>query len=131
MEPLAVPEATFKDKLRRSIPHGAGPDLFIRPHNEIGELADAGVLGALTDSDLPSPRDSYLSGLIDGDSANGRLVGIPLTYKGLVQFYNTALLPDGPFHADTELVAARARLPTNQYPLAYDCLLYTSPSPRD
>ena len=99
VEPLAVPDATFKDKVRRSIPHGSGPDIFIRPHNEIGELDASGVLAKLEPGDLPAAPSTYMPGLIEGVSIRGAIVGMPLTYKGLLQFYNTRLLPDGPLLA--------------------------------
>ncbi len=129
VQPLAVPEASFKDKVRRSIPHGAGPDLFIRPHNEIGELDASGVLARIDARDLPTPPEGYLPGLLDGVSVNGALVGVPLTYKGLLQFYNTRLLPDGPLRSTSDLAALRARLPERVYPLAYDAtsLFFQSP----
>jgi arabinogalactan oligomer/maltooligosaccharide transport system permease protein len=129
VEPLAVPEASFKDKVRRSIPHGAGPDLFIRPHNEIGELAASNVLAHLDGADLPTDRSDYLKGLVDGVSIDGAIVGVPLTYKGLLQFYNTRLLPEGPLRSTKDLAALRARLPEKTYPLAYDAtsLYFQSP----
>ncbi len=129
VEPLAVPDATFKDKVRRSIPHGAGPDLFIRPHNEIGELDASHVLATLSPGDLPSPPASYMAGLVEGVSVRGGMVGIPLTYKGLLQFYNTRLLPDGPLRSTKDLAELRARLAPGTYPLAYDAtsLFFQSP----
>ncbi|MFO0618326.1 MAG: extracellular solute-binding protein [Polyangiaceae bacterium] len=128
VEPLAVPDAAFKDKVRRSIQHGTGPDLFIRPHNEIGELLDADVLSALAEEELPALRASYLPGLVDGVSDHGRLVGVPLTFKGLVQFYDRRLLPGG-LASTRDLERLTRELPAGVFPLAYDAtsLYFHSP----
>lgn len=128
VEPLAVPDTTFKDKVRRAIPHGAGPDLFIRPHNEIGALEAAGVVSPLTAADLPSPEARYIPGLIAGVSSHSAILGVPLTYKSLVAFYNTRLL-DAPLGSIDDLPRLRTTLPDDTYPLAYDAtsLFFHSP----
>jgi maltose-binding protein MalE len=128
VEPLAVPDAAFKDKVRRSIQHGTGPDVFIRPHNEIGELVDADVLSVLSDGDLPAARRAYLPGLVEGVMFQDRLVGLPLTFKGLVQFYNRRLLPKG-LASTRDLERLRAELPAGVFPIAYDAtsLYFQSP----
>jgi arabinogalactan oligomer/maltooligosaccharide transport system permease protein len=130
VEPLGVPDATFKDKVRRSIPHGAGPDVFIRPHNEIGQLADADVVAPLSHDEVFPAERAYVKGVVAGVmDERGRYVGVPLTYKGLVQFYNTKLLPAGPPTELAEFEALRAKLPPGVYPLAYDAtsLFFDSP----
>lgn len=120
VEPLGVPDNSFKDKLVRNIPRGSGPDLFIRPHNELGEFHDEKILSAIDLSKLPFASDAYLAKLLEGLSIDGVLHGYPLTYKGLFQFYNKALCPDGP-PADTEDLAAwKQRMPEGTYPLVYD-----------
>ena len=128
VEPLAVPEATFKDKVRRAIPHGAGPDLFIRPHNEIGALDAAGVLAELGPADLPRERSAYVRGLVDGVTTRGKIVGIPLTYKALVQFYDARLM-GGPLTSVEALPALRGALPDDVFPLVYDVTSFFFHSP--
>ena len=41
---VAVPYDSFADKLTSAIPRGNGPDLFIYPHDRIGDWADAGTI---------------------------------------------------------------------------------------
>ena len=41
---VAVPYDAFADKLTSAIPRGNGPDLFIYPHDRIGDWADAGMI---------------------------------------------------------------------------------------
>ena len=128
VEPLAVPDASFKDKLIRTVPRGAGPDLFVRPHNELGELTRDKVVRPLGAGALPYADDLYLPGLLQGVSQGGTLYGAPLTFKGLVVFFNTSLSPKPP-RSLTELEALRPSLPSGSFPLAYDAtsLFYHSP----
>jgi arabinogalactan oligomer/maltooligosaccharide transport system permease protein len=117
VEPLGVPEGSFKDKLVRNIPRGSGPDLFIRPHNEVGELHAERVVGEVGGEELYA---TYPKKLVDGLSVDQRHFGLPLTYKGLCLFYNRDLLPDGPPRDAAELAALRGKLPPGTFPLAYD-----------
>lgn len=129
VEPLGVPDASFKDKLVRNIPRGSGPDLFVRPHNELGELHGERVVGEVNPADLPFPAAHYASKLLDGFSIDGHLYGYPLTYKGLFLFYNTKLNPSGPPRDVRDLVALRSTLPAGTFPLVYDAtsLYFHSP----
>lgn len=128
VEPLGVPESSLKDKLLRNVPRGSGPDLFIASHNELGEYQRGGVLHPDDASAaLPFPRERYFPALLDAVTAGGHVRGVPLTFKGLVQFYNQDL--GGPIRDTAELPAARAALPEGSVPLAYDAtsLFFHSP----
>ncbi|MEZ4224405.1 MAG: extracellular solute-binding protein [Polyangiaceae bacterium] len=120
VEPLGVPDASFKDKLIRNVPRGSGPDLFLRPHNELGELHGERVVAPLSKNELPFPEGAYLPKLLSGLSVDGELLGIPITYKGLFLFYNTTLAPRGPLRDTRELSELRRRLPQDVFPLVYD-----------
>ena len=120
VEPLGVPDNSFKDKLVRNIPRGSGPDLFIRPHNELGEFHDEKILRVVERGSLPFAPDAYVDKLLDGLSIEGALVGYPLTFKGLFQFYNTQLCPHGPPRDASELEEWKQKLPSGVVPLAYD-----------
>jgi arabinogalactan oligomer/maltooligosaccharide transport system permease protein len=128
VEPLGVPEASLKDKLLRNVPRGSGPDLFIASHNELGEYERGGVLhGGDASAALSSSRERYFPALLEAVTVGGRVRGVPLTFKGLVQFYNVDL--GGPIRDTAELGAARAALPADAVPLAYDAtsLFFHSP----
>ena len=120
VEPLGVPDNSFKDKLMRNIPRGSGPDLFIRPHNELGELYEEKILHAVDRDALPFAHDAYLPKLLDGLSIDAKLYGYPLTYKGLFLFYNTELCPNGPPQDSNDLAEWKAKLPDGTFPLVYD-----------
>jgi maltose-binding protein MalE len=115
-EPLAVPDASFKDKVLRTVPRGAGPDLFLRPHNELGELLRDDVLAPIDPKTLPVSPERHLPGLCEGVSRDGTLYGAPITFKALVLFYDKRVFPDGPPRALDALLADRTR----PHPLVYD-----------
>ena len=129
VEPLGVPDAAFKDKVMRTLPRGSGPDLFVRPHNELGELFGEHVVGEVPTSALPFAADQYVGQLLEGFSIDGRLYGFPLTYKGLFLFWNKQLLPGGPPHDIEDLKRLAGKLPQGSFPLAYDAtsLYFHSP----
>ncbi|NUO53463.1 MAG: extracellular solute-binding protein [Polyangiaceae bacterium] len=122
VEPLAVPDGSFKDKVLRTVPRGAGPDVFLRPHNELGEYLQESVVREV--GSLPVAEAAYLPGLIDGVSSGGRRYGIPLTYKSLLVFYNTTLLPSGPPAGLDGVRALGKTLPKGTFPLAYEANLF-------
>jgi arabinogalactan oligomer/maltooligosaccharide transport system permease protein len=124
VEPLVVPDGSFKDKLLRTVPRGGGPDVFIRPHNELGELHKENVVRPLGAAALPFPEQAYLDGLLEGTTLAGERYGAPLTYKALLLFYNTTLLPRGPPGSLEELVRLGPTLPAGTYPLAYDATVF-------
>ncbi len=118
ISPLGVPENSLKDKLVRNVPRGSGPDLFIRPHNELGELQLEGVVAPV--GEARELERTWYPQLLDGLSIDGKPYGLPLTYKGLFLFYNKALCPEGPPTDISQLASMRERLPEGVFPLAYD-----------
>jgi len=116
VEPLGVPDEAFKDKLLRNAPRGSGPDLFIRPHNELGEFAQNNVVASVGGKELDV---LYTRKLIDGLSVGGIHYGLPLTFKGLFLFYNKHYANTAPVDF-ADLFAMRERLPDGVFPLAYD-----------
>lgn len=120
VEPLAVPDASMKDKLLRTVPRGAGPDVFVRPHNELGELIRDRVVEPLPAAALPFEEGEYLPNLLAGVTRGGQRYGAPLTFKGLLVFYNKELVRGGPPRYLPELETLRQTLPEGSFPLAYD-----------
>lgn len=124
VEPLSVPDGSFKDKILRTVPRGGGPDVFIRPHNELGELVREKTVRPVGVGALPFEDGAYLPGLVDSVTLGGERYGAPLTYKALLLFYNKELLPDGPPSSIEGLVAKTSSLPEGAYPLAIEANLF-------
>ncbi len=112
---LFVPFDVLPEKLRTTIPYGQGPDLFIFAHDRLGEWRTAGLLQPLEAPPTPA-LDPKLAGAFEADGAR---FGLPLTFKGLFLWVNTALCPAVPTTLE-ELRGLRATLPAGVFPLAYD-----------
>lgn len=117
--PLAVPDGPFKDKLTRFVSRGAGPDVFIRPHNEIGQLWAKHVLRPIALSELPAATSRYEDGLLLEVPGAPQVFGVPLGYKALVAFYAKTFLPLGPPADFADLAGVRAAMPRDAFPLVY------------
>ena len=109
---LAVPYEAFRARLTAAIPRGNGPDLFVGPHEAVGEWSRGGLLEPLP---FPSatPPSAFLPSTIDALTYEGTLWGVPLSFKSLALFMNRALVAEVP--ADLESLvaigAARAEVP--------------------
>ncbi|MBK7864097.1 MAG: extracellular solute-binding protein [Archangiaceae bacterium] len=97
VELLAVPYDAFSAKLTSTIPHGAGPDVFIFAHERLRQFQRLDVVA-------PSQLDraEYLEAAVDALEVDGRHFGYPLALKCLAMYRNTALL-DRPVESTAEL----------------------------
>ena len=120
VEPLAVPDGSFKDKVLRTIPRGAGPDVFLRPHNELGEFLRDGILREVTPAAFPAREGEYFPRLVEGVSRGEQRFGVPLTFKALVLFYDRGVYPNGPPATLEALLEKQGAAKTVMFPLAYD-----------
>ena len=119
VEPVAIPFDAFSPKLEAAIPRGNGPDLFIGSHEGIGEWSRTGLITPLTN--IP---DGELDGMLPGTVAplrwNGKLWGLPLTFKSLVLFWRTDKLARPPRDTDELEAWAENVRPTGDYLFAYE-----------
>ena len=122
VEPLAIPNDAFPNKLRTAIPQGNGPDLFLFAHNEVGNLASLDLLQPLDDRLDAATRAGLLDNALSAMSYQGHLYGLPLATKSVALFYNKALVPSPPTTTD-ELAALARRLTDpsqKRFGLAYE-----------
>jgi arabinogalactan oligomer/maltooligosaccharide transport system permease protein len=122
VEPLAIPNDAFANKLRTAIPQGNGPDVFLFAHNEVGNLASLDLLEPL-DARLDAPtREGLFPNALAAMQYEGRLYGLPLATKSVALFYNKKLVASPPATTD-ELVALARRLTdpaARRFGLAYE-----------
>lgn len=116
---LAIPYEAYLSKLEAAIPRGNGPDVFLGPHNRLGEyilhllVAPAG--DAFPDADV----DTYEARTVEAITHEGKRWAIPLASKAVALYVNTDLVQAPPTSLD-DIVELRAKLAKEVWPLAYE-----------
>jgi arabinogalactan oligomer/maltooligosaccharide transport system permease protein len=116
---LAVPYEAYLAKLEAAIPRGNGPDVFLGPHNRLGEyrknllVAEAG--DAFPDEDVAR----YEPVTVDAVTEGGKRWAVPLASKCVALYVNTALVAEPPRTLEA-IVALQGKLGPGVVPLAYE-----------
>lgn len=97
----------LREQFSTAAPTGAGPDVLVLIHDQIGSLVQSGLLEPLVLSD--SLRAQFTGSALDAFSSGGNLYAIPYATEALVLFYNTDLVPEPPSTFE-ELLATGAAL---------------------
>ncbi len=74
-------------------PAGEGPDLFVGPHDMVGEIVANGVVAPL---DLGSIAEDIFDVGIAGFSYNGEVYGFPYATEAIAMYYNADLIDGVP-----------------------------------
>jgi arabinogalactan oligomer/maltooligosaccharide transport system substrate-binding protein len=117
---LRVPYTEIFSKYREEVAAGKGPDMFIAPNDDLGNDARNGLIADITDL-----TEGKLNGVderaIQGMSVDGKIYGIPESYKAVTLWYNKSMLSEPP--ATTDDLKA---LMENGTPVAipYNCYHY-------
>ncbi len=114
---LAVPAGTFAQKLRSAIPAGHGPDVFIAPHDELGDLVERALVERLPD-DVSLTR--FLPQTVATVRQREALWGWPMAYKSLALYHRTDLVPAPPEDTDTLIRMAKGLTGDGRFGLAYE-----------
>ena len=126
---VAVPYDSFADKLTSAIPRGNGPDLFIYPHDRIGDWADAGTIEPIEFWVDDARADRFTEQAIGAMAYHGSLWGLPLSAKSLALFVRTDLVAKAPATTDDLVAPTPAMKARDGYALAYsnDDLYFHAP----
>jgi arabinogalactan oligomer/maltooligosaccharide transport system substrate-binding protein len=116
---VAVPYDSFADKLTSAIPRGNGPDLFIYPHDRIGDWADAGTIEPIEFWVDDARADRFDEQAIGAMAYRGSLWGLPLSVKSLALYTRTDIVPAAPKTTDELLALAPAMKARSGFALAY------------
>lgn len=108
------PEAVT-DKFQQSAATGAGPDIFIWPHDRYGEWAAGGLIQPVEPSQ--EVRDGIFDFAWDAVTFDGKIWGYPLAVEAIGLIYNKDLLATPP--ATMEEIAA-LELPDGVAPILWD-----------
>ena len=116
---VAVPYAGMADKLASAIPHGNGPDIFIYPHDRLGDWVSAGTIEPLEFWIDDTLVERFEPAALRAMVARGSLWALPVAVKTEAMFYLTDHFKTAP-RTLTELrsMAASAQ-PLGEYPLGY------------
>jgi arabinogalactan oligomer/maltooligosaccharide transport system permease protein len=122
VEPLAIPNDAFPNKLRAAIPQGNGPDLFVFAHNEVGNFASLGLLEPIEGRLAEAEWQAFLPQGVEALRFDGHTFGLPLAAKSPALFYNPDKVPSPPATTDELLALARANTDPREkrYGLAYE-----------
>ena len=90
---VEVPFSDIFTKFKTEAAAGGGPDLFIAPNDELGNLVTAGLLEPITDTtDLGTISQQAL----DGATIGGKLYLVPESLKAVVMYYDSAKIATPP-----------------------------------
>ncbi len=116
---LAVPYEAYLSKLEAAIPRGNGPDVFIGPHNRLGEYLLHRLVAPVGDAFPDADASIYEPVTVTAVTHDGARYAVPLASKCVALYYNTRLLPEPPRTLE-ELAAKKDALGPGVWPLAYE-----------
>ena len=92
---ILIPYNEISTKYQDEVSAGNGPDMFIVPNDWLGEHARAGLIADITDL-ASGDLARYSSLAINGMSVDGKLYGIPESFKGVVFWYDKTIIKSPP-----------------------------------
>ncbi|HVK74527.1 MAG TPA: extracellular solute-binding protein [Kofleriaceae bacterium] len=116
---VAVPYDAFADKITSAIPNGNGPDLFVYPHDRIGDWVASGLLEPIEFWIDEPTATRYARAPLAAMAYRGSLWGLPLAMKSLALYVRTDLVATPPRTTDELFAMAPALRARGVFPLAY------------
>jgi arabinogalactan oligomer/maltooligosaccharide transport system substrate-binding protein len=115
---LQIPFDQIFNKWQTEVAAGGGPDMFVAPNDDLGNLSRAGLVENL---------DSYLAGKlghvsqvgVDGMKVDGVLYGVPESAKAVALYYNKSLVDTPPETTDELLQMVKDGAPMTFFIGAY------------
>ena len=116
---LAVPYEAYLAKLEAAIPRGNGPDVFVGPHNRLGEYLLHRIVAPVGDAFPDGDASLYEPVTVAAVTHEGARYAVPLASKCVALYYNPRLLPEPPRTLD-DLASKKGALGAGVWPLAYE-----------
>jgi arabinogalactan oligomer/maltooligosaccharide transport system permease protein len=117
---LAVPYDAYLSKLEAAIPRGNGPDLFLGPHNRLGEYLRHRLVAPVGDAFPDGDVERFEPIAVAAVTHEGARWAVPLASKCAVLYYDPRRFPLGPPRTLEELAAKKGELGPGVWPLAYE-----------
>ena len=101
---LQIPFDQIFNKWQTEVAAGGGPDMFVAPNDDLGNLARGDLVMQL-DALLKDRLDNVVQTGVDGMKVDGHLYGVPESAKAVALYYNKSLIDTPPATSD-ELMQA-------------------------
>lgn len=95
IEVVQLPFDQIFNRYRNEVLAGGGPDMFLAPNDDLGNLSREGVVAPIDDL-VAGKLDAYNSVAVEGMTVDGQLYGIPESAKAVALYYNKSLVPTPP-----------------------------------
>lgn len=118
IEVLQIPFDQIFNKWETEVAAGGGPDMFVAPNDDLGNLSRASLVMNL-DSYLEGKLDHVSQVAIDGMRVDGVLFGVPESAKAVALYYNKALVDAPPATTDEFIAAVEGGVPATFFIGAY------------
>ncbi|MBP6409374.1 MAG: maltose ABC transporter substrate-binding protein [Fusobacteriaceae bacterium] len=96
--PVQYAEVNMTDaltKLGQDGPSGVGADVFVFPHDRLGEASSAGlVMENMVSAD--AVKSNFMDAAVTAATKDGKVMAWPLSIETYALFYNKDVLPNGP-----------------------------------
>ncbi len=96
---LQIPFDQIFNKWQTEVAAGGGPDMFVAPNDDLGNISRAGLVENL-DSYLAGKLDHVSQVAVDGMKVDGVLYGVPESAKAVALYYNKSLVDTPPATTD-------------------------------
>ncbi len=84
----------MRDQLRLDGPAGTGPDIVTLPHDQVGQVANEGLIAELKVD--KAVTDKFSDSSIAAETYNGKLYGLPKSSETPIFIYNKDLMSEAP-----------------------------------
>lgn len=122
VDALMVPFDALQGKFQTMTPQGQGPDVLIGPADWIGPFVTQKLVESVDSFLSEDDKKGFLPNVLDGCRYQGKLYGLPESYKVVALIYNKDLIKTPPKNTD-EMIKIGKSL-TNEaeskYGLVYD-----------
>lgn len=122
VDALMVPFDALQGKYQTMAPQGQGPDVVIGPADWVGPFVTQNLLQPIDAYVKEEDKNAFISTTFEACKYNGKLYGLPESFKCVALIYNKDLIPTPPKTTD-EMIKIGKELTNedeSQYGLVYD-----------
>ncbi|OQY10340.1 MAG: hypothetical protein B6I28_01195 [Fusobacteriia bacterium 4572_132] len=119
---LMVPFDALQGKFQTMAPQGQGPDIIVGPGDWIGSFSVQKLIEPVDSYVSEESKSGFLKTVLNACKYDGKLYGLPESYKVVAMIYNKDLLPEPPKTTD-EMIAKGKEFTQEEesmYGLVYD-----------